>query len=328
MRLYQTVDFVDKMETVLYKFDHARMTIREAADHLSKYVDRSDPDITLPNIEHLLQTAERARAAGKPDWFQLTVRSQWTRGVTGSSTNCLRPPHQQCLIHDLGKVVFLWGTPEDGMACASDGPQWAVGGDTFVVGCRIPDSTVYPEFNELNPDMKDPRYTSENGVYSPGCGIMNLRFAAGHDEYMYRFLLQNNPPLAAFPEALAIIRLHSCYPWHKGGAYRQFHKSDGSDDALLEAVSWWHWQALPALARAAATGSDSHGHGGPGPAPGDRRSSLALAGYPASAASAGSSAQHDHCSLWTLSSVWAWDENHEYVTRFSSPLCCTAGSRL
>lgn len=213
MRLYQTVDFVDKMETVLYKFDHARMTIREAADHLSKYVDRSDPDITLPNIEHLLQTAERARAAGKPDWFQLT-----------------------CLIHDLGKVVFLWGTPEDGMACASDGPQWAVGGDTFVVGCRIPDSTVYPEFNELNPDMKDPRYTSENGVYSPGCGIMNLRFAAGHDEYMYRFLLQNNPPLAAFPEALAIIRLHSCYPWHKGGAYRQFHKSDGSDDALLEAV--------------------------------------------------------------------------------------------
>lgn len=61
-----------------------------------------------------LQTAERARAAGKPDWFQLT-----------------------CLIHDLGKVLFLWGKPEDGMGCAADGPQWAVGGDTFVVGREL-----------------------------------------------------------------------------------------------------------------------------------------------------------------------------------------------
>jgi inositol oxygenase len=62
------------------------------------------------------------------------------------------------------------------MACAADAPQWAVGGDTFVVGCRIPDSTVYPEFNALNPDMADPRYCTENGVYEPGCGIMVRRY--------------------------------------------------------------------------------------------------------------------------------------------------------
>ena len=41
-------------------------------------------------------------------------------------------------------------------------------------------------------------------------------------------------PLAAIPEALAIVRLHSCYPWHRGGAYRQFHAPD--DEKLLASV--------------------------------------------------------------------------------------------
>ena len=27
-------------------------------------------------------------------------------------------------------------------------------------GCRIPDCVVFPEFNELNPDMADPRYNT------------------------------------------------------------------------------------------------------------------------------------------------------------------------
>jgi hypothetical protein len=41
-------------------------------------------------------------------------------------------------------------------------------------------------------------------------------------------------PLAAIPEALAIVRLHSCYPWHTGGAYRALMAP--GDEALLEAV--------------------------------------------------------------------------------------------
>ena len=39
----------------------------------------------------------------------------------------------------------------------ADGPQWSLGGDTWVVGCAIPDTAVFPQFTELNPDMKDPR---------------------------------------------------------------------------------------------------------------------------------------------------------------------------
>ena len=53
-----------------------------------------------------------------------------------------------------------------------------------------------------------------------GAGIMNLRFVVGHDEYMYRWLKFNKVPLAEIPEVLAIVRLHSCYPWHTGGSYR------------------------------------------------------------------------------------------------------------
>lgn len=29
------------------------------------------------------------------------------------------------------------------------------------------------------------RYSTEMGVYTPGCGLERLMFAWGHDEYMY-----------------------------------------------------------------------------------------------------------------------------------------------
>ena len=45
----------------------------------------------------------------------------------------------------------------------AEGPQWALGGDTWVVGCRIPDCAVFPEYNKLNPDMSDARYNT--GMY-------------------------------------------------------------------------------------------------------------------------------------------------------------------
>ena len=54
------------------------------------------------------QTAEGIRAAGYPDWFQLIG-----------------------LIHDIGKLQFLWGEKEDGMQGTGDGDQWALGGDTW-----------------------------------------------------------------------------------------------------------------------------------------------------------------------------------------------------
>ena len=43
-----------------------------ALDYLNTLVDESDRDTELPQIMHLLQTAEAIRADGHPDWFVLT----------------------------------------------------------------------------------------------------------------------------------------------------------------------------------------------------------------------------------------------------------------
>lgn len=197
MRQNQTYDYVQRMYKKWHKFDHAKMSIAEAFECLEGYVDSSDPDADFPNLEHCIQTAEGIRAAGHPEWFQFIG-----------------------LIHDMGKIMYMWGRPEDGQQGTADGDQWALGGDTWVSGCRIPDCTVMPHFNELNPDMKHPVYSTENGIYEEGCGFENLIFAYGHDEYMYRFLLHNKVDVPK--EGLAMIRYHSCYPWHTGGAYSQF----------------------------------------------------------------------------------------------------------
>ncbi len=129
------------------------------------------------------------------------------------------------------------------------------------MGCRIPDRAVLPHLNSLNPDMADPVYSTPTGMYTPGCGLDNVKFAWGHDEYMYRMLLHNK---ASIPrEGLAMIRcvsapcalewpvdpygssfspwlldfpmcsLHSCYPWHREGAYRELMNADDE-----EALKW------------------------------------------------------------------------------------------
>ncbi|MEZ5394974.1 MAG: inositol oxygenase family protein [Bryobacterales bacterium] len=46
-------------------------TMWEALEQLNELVDDSDPDTDLPQIAHALQTAEKMRADGRPDWMQL-----------------------------------------------------------------------------------------------------------------------------------------------------------------------------------------------------------------------------------------------------------------
>jgi len=192
MRKNQTYDYVQRMHKKYLKFDKP-MDLWEAMGHLNRLIDVSDPDIDLPNVQHLIQSAEAIRADNRPDWMQLTG-----------------------LIHDLGKVMFLWGSDEDG---TSQDEQWGMVGDVFVVGCELPDSCVYPEFNQLNPDMQDERYNTPLGIYEEGCGLDALDLAWGHDEYLYQVL--NNHEANKLPdEAMVMIRYHSFYPWHTGGSYK------------------------------------------------------------------------------------------------------------
>ncbi|MCB9233053.1 MAG: Myo-inositol oxygenase [Bacteroidia bacterium] len=191
MRQNQTVAYVRRMQAKYLTFDHP-MTIRQALEGLNDFVDLSDPDMDLPNVQHLLQAAEGARRAGKPDWFQLVA-----------------------LIHDLGKVMYLWGCDEDGTSLKE---QWGLVGDIFLVGCQLPQGVVFPEFNELNPDMENPDYFTPLGMYEANCGIDNCLKAWGHDEYLFQVL--SHHPENRIPEAgMIMVRYHSFYPWHSHGAY-------------------------------------------------------------------------------------------------------------
>ena len=173
------------------------------------FQDASDPDLDLPNKLHLLQTAEGIRRAGHPDWMQLTG-----------------------LLHDMGKIMFLCGTSVDYQdGGIPQGKQWALGGDTFVVGCRIPDdAVVFPQFNTLNPDMSNPAYNTEYGMYEAHCGLDQLCFAWGHDEYMWRMLVANQTTIPR--EGLDMIRYHSAYPMHDKGAYRHLLRKQDDEERL------------------------------------------------------------------------------------------------
>lgn len=187
MHTHQTVDFVRKKHAQFGSFSCKKMTVMEAVDMLDSLVDESDPDVDFPNSFHAFQTAEGIRKAHPDkDWFHLVG-----------------------LLHDLGKVLALWGEP-----------QWAVVGDTFPVGCRPQASVVFCDstFQE-NPDLQDPRYSSELGMYQPHCGLENVLMSWGHDEYLYQMMRFNEFSLP--PEAFYVIRFHSFYPWHTGGDYRQ-----------------------------------------------------------------------------------------------------------
>ena len=163
-----------------YHARRRRMGIWDAMEFLNTLVDDSDPDTSLSQIEHLLQTSEAIRADGHPRWFILTG-----------------------LIHDLGKIL-----------CLFDQPQWCVTGDTFVVGCEFDSSIVYHDFFTANPDSKNEKYNSKFGIYSPHCGLRNVMLSWGHDEYMYNVCKDYLPD-----SGLAMIRYHSFYPWHSEGAY-------------------------------------------------------------------------------------------------------------
>jgi len=177
---HQSYDFVRAKEAEFLSLGRRTMGIWEAIEYLNTLVDDSDPDTDLTQMEHLLQTSEHIRRDGHPGWFILTG-----------------------LIHDLGKILCLWGEP-----------QWAVVGDTFPVGCAYSDKIVFHKFFEANPDSQNPRFQTRLGVYEEGCGLDKVHMSWGHDEYLYHVVKAYLPD-----EALYMIRYHSFYPAHREGDY-------------------------------------------------------------------------------------------------------------
>jgi inositol oxygenase len=177
----QTYDFVRAKKKDFLSLSRRQMGIWEAMEYLNTLVDDSDPDTDLSQLEHLLQTAEQIRHDGHPRWFILTG-----------------------LIHDLGKILCLWGEP-----------QWAVVGDTFPVGCAWSDKIVFHQYFADNPDHNDSRYQTQLGVYTENGGLDKVDLSWGHDEYLYHVVKDHLPK-----EALYMIRYHSFYPAHREEAYQ------------------------------------------------------------------------------------------------------------
>ncbi len=182
----------------------------ELKNRLDDLVDDSDPDVAMPNSIHDYMTAERLREAyPDDDWLHLVG-----------------------LLHDVGKVLALWGEP-----------QWATVGDTFVTGCKPSEKCVHFDSFAGNPDVKHEVYGTEYGIYEPNCGLDKLWLSFGHDEYMYWILKENGATIPQ--EGLDIIRYHSFYPWHTGNAYT--HLTNEHDETVTR--KWVHQYHIVSLSQ-------------------------------------------------------------------------------
>lgn len=75
------------------------------------------------------------RQHGEPDWFQLVG-----------------------FIHDLGKIIaFMMNKPEEGTSIDT---QWAITGDTYLLGCKLRNHKVFPQLDHLSPDNNNPLYNT------------------------------------------------------------------------------------------------------------------------------------------------------------------------
>lgn len=193
---YQTYDYVLQKKQEYLSFDKKEMPIWDAFDFLNQLVDDSDPDTDLDQMQHLLQTSEAIRNDGHPDWMVLVG-----------------------LIHDMGKVLCLFGQP-----------QWAVVGDTFPVGCAFSDKIVYSEFFKDNPDYNHPVYSTELGVYERNCGLDKVHMSWGHDEYVYHMMKDYIPE-----PGLYMLRYHSFYSQHRENAYN--HLMNDHDHEMFKWVN-------------------------------------------------------------------------------------------
>lgn len=191
----QTLGFVRQKRDEFLGLNRREMSVWEAAEFLNKVVDDSDPDTDLSQLAHLLQTSEQIRSEGHPRWFILAG-----------------------FIHDLGKVLCLFGEP-----------QWAVVGDTFPVGCAFSDKIVFPQFFDDNPDKQNAELQTPLGIYEEGCGLDNVLMSWGHDEYIYH-VAKDYLPI----EALYMLRYHSCYSWFRDNEYG--HLTNEQDREMLKWV--------------------------------------------------------------------------------------------
>jgi len=201
----QTVDFVRRMRERYLEFNLKRMsllTALELARKLPACHFTVEKCVTTASLRtRCFQSAESFRNAGHPDWVQLVA-----------------------LVHGLAGVVSLI---DNDNAIAADDYDWSVGSRARVVGCSAPQSAIFSEFRSLNPDERDPCYSSLQGMYETRCGLDNVLLTWTGPEYLYFLMKYNEVNMP--DEGLKMLRLASLYDWHTKGSYAQFANDDDQD---------------------------------------------------------------------------------------------------
>ena len=191
LRTRQTLEYVDRMNT---EYTHFGIPIE-----FWKAMSLLEPEDFIMSV----YMVNAIRDDGYPRWFQFVG-----------------------LLHALGKVMYIKGCDNDGTSTTH---QWGILGETFILGCKLPDSCIYPHMNWGNPDLMNKFIDIELGIYTTNCGLTNCKMSWGHGEYLYHVVKNHTN---RFPQAgLWCIRYQELYPWHTHSDYS--HLTDSFDDMYL-----------------------------------------------------------------------------------------------
>jgi len=121
------------------------------------------------------------------------------------------------LIHNLGKIMFLFGCDADGTSAEA---PWAVLGDTYVTADQ--------------PSVASSDSPDEERDWTSGVGLANVTCSFGRNEYLYQALKRNYTKHKLPLECVNIARVQSLHAWYAGDAYANL--EDDRDRALKPKV--------------------------------------------------------------------------------------------
>eukprot|EP00549_Striatella_unipunctata_P009129 CAMPEP_0118705530 /NCGR_PEP_ID=MMETSP0800-20121206/19917_1 /TAXON_ID=210618 ORGANISM="Striatella unipunctata, Strain CCMP2910" /NCGR_SAMPLE_ID=MMETSP0800 /ASSEMBLY_ACC=CAM_ASM_000638 /LENGTH=236 /DNA_ID=CAMNT_0006607691 /DNA_START=87 /DNA_END=795 /DNA_ORIENTATION=+ len=137
------------------------------------------------------------------------------------------------LVYPLGRVVSLFDLQQEQQQQQQDDYDWTVVCRSRVVGCLPPHDVIFREFRHLNPDARDARYASPQGVYESNCGFDKVLLTWSGVEYMYHVLQHNS---CSIPDVgYRVLRLFTLQDWHTKNEYSHLANDDDVEAKALVA---------------------------------------------------------------------------------------------
>ena len=193
----QTMEYVNRQREKYLSFQLARLSLDEALSIAKSISFEKEPSL----FHKCIQTAERFRDDGQPDWVQLVGLLYYLGGII---------PSIEKETTDISEQNYDWTMPSA----------------SWIIGCSFPHGHNDAEFLHLNPDYRDHEYIHGN-IYSTKCGLDNALMTWSVPEYMYNFLKTNCVNIPS--EGAKMLRLAKLDSWLYDGAYSQIQNDDDKD---------------------------------------------------------------------------------------------------